>query len=258
MANNNEHSERGFKDYFSRQAVVYRQARPGYPEALYNWLASLVSPDAVVWDCATGNGQAALSLARYFPRVIATDASEQQIHNAVEHERIDYRVATAEQSGLPDASVDLLTAATAAHWFHHEAFYKEAERVLKPGGIIALWTYHSTRIAPDIDSVVSHYEHSVLKGYWAKEIGHVVSRYATLPFPFPTIDTPTFQSSAEWTAEQLVGFFMSWSATQHFIATQGYNPLDTVIPDLLRAWGTPEQPRTVVWDLALKVGQKSL
>ncbi len=245
-----------FKDLFSRQSAVYRQARPGYPDSLFRWLASLVPKDATLWDCATGNGQAAVSLAQYFPHIIATDASEEQIRNAVAHNRISYRVAPAEHSGLPDSSVDLITVATAAHWFNHDAFYQEVHRVLKPGGVLALWTYHSTTIAPDIDAVVARYETGILDGYWAKEIRHVANRYTTLPFPFPLIDTPVLQSQVLWTLEQLAGFFMSWSATQHYIALNRSNPLDLIMPALQSVWGDPSQKRDVAWNLAIKAGRK--
>ena len=52
-----------------------------------------------------------------FPRIIATDASREQITSAAHHPAIDYRVATAENSRLPDESVGLLTVAQALHWF---------------------------------------------------------------------------------------------------------------------------------------------
>src|SRR6516165_10617698 len=100
-----------FQDYFSGIANRYADFRPHYPSALFDYLATLVPKHAVVWDCACGNGQATVDLAQRFDRVIGTDANREQISAAAPHPRIEYRVAPAERSGLPDHSVRLITVA---------------------------------------------------------------------------------------------------------------------------------------------------
>ena len=70
------------KDHFSGHAACYQQFRPKYPDALFAYLASLCPGHGLAWDCATGNGQAAVALARYFSDVIATDLSAEQIEQA--------------------------------------------------------------------------------------------------------------------------------------------------------------------------------
>src|ERR1044071_1842117 len=97
--------------------------RPRYPQKLFEYLASVAPGRQLAWDCATGNGQAAVGLASVFDRVIATDASEKQIANAQQRERVEYRLAPAENSGLESATVDLVTVAQALHWFDMEQFY---------------------------------------------------------------------------------------------------------------------------------------
>ncbi len=131
-----------FKDHFSGHAAVYASFRPGYPPALIDFVTSLAPGRSLAWDCATGNGQAAVCLAEHFERVIATDASAAQLAQATPHPNVEYRQAPAEQSGLADGSVDLLTVATALHWFDFDRFYAEAERVLAPGGALAAWAYN--------------------------------------------------------------------------------------------------------------------
>ena len=96
-----------FSDHFSGHAVDYAKFRPRYPKELFRWLASVAPSTELAWDCATGNGQAAVELAEVFERVIATDASEKQIVNAEKHPRVEYRVAPAEESGLESNNVDL-------------------------------------------------------------------------------------------------------------------------------------------------------
>src|SRR4051812_43723565 len=91
-----------FQDLFSERAARYAQARPDYPAALIGFVASLAGKRELAWDCGTGNGQAAVALAEHFAHVIATDASDRQLAAARPHERVEYRVARAEASGLPD------------------------------------------------------------------------------------------------------------------------------------------------------------
>src|SRR5437762_8211569 len=98
---------RPFHDHFSGVANRYADFRPHYPAELFEHLATLVARTSLVWDCACGNGQATLDLARHFDSVIATDASREQIASASPHPKIEFRVATAEQSGLADESVGL-------------------------------------------------------------------------------------------------------------------------------------------------------
>ena len=55
-----------FKDYFSGHATDYAKYRPHYPAELFTWLAQQCAGRDRVWDCATGNGQAAIALADHF------------------------------------------------------------------------------------------------------------------------------------------------------------------------------------------------
>jgi ubiquinone/menaquinone biosynthesis C-methylase UbiE len=117
-----------FEDHFSQQAAQYAAYRPRYPRALFEFVAGLTARHGAVLDCGTGSGQAAIGMTDYFDRVIATDPSEEQIRNGARHPQIEFRVARAEASGLPDGSVNLVTAAQALHWFDTVAFFAEAKR----------------------------------------------------------------------------------------------------------------------------------
>ena len=130
-----------FHDHFSDVAKRYADFRPHYPAALFDYLATLVPRTPLVWDCACGNGQATVDLAERFERVIATDASREQVASARPNPKVEYRVAPAEQSGLPAESVGLITVAQALHWFDLDRFYAEARRVLYSNGVLAAWAY---------------------------------------------------------------------------------------------------------------------
>src|SRR5438552_13078825 len=113
------------KDLFSNQAAIYAQYRPGYPRALFDYIVSFVTEKETAWDCATGNGQAAVELARYFEKVVATDISEKQLQQAIPNEKITYSVSTAEHTPFADNSFNCITVAQAYHWFNFEAFLTE-------------------------------------------------------------------------------------------------------------------------------------
>src|SRR5512132_3696424 len=97
----------GFRDHFSGAARLYAAFRPRYPEALFAALARAAPSVRLAWDCATGNGQAAVGLADHMTTVVATDASAAQLAEAARHPRVLYVRARAERSPLLSGSVDL-------------------------------------------------------------------------------------------------------------------------------------------------------
>src|SRR4030095_8093062 len=120
-----------FKDHFSGHAADYAKFRPNYPPKLFDHLASISPVRELAGDGATGSGQAAVGLAEHFAKVIATDASTQQIESAQPHPGISYWVAPAEASGIEPDSVDLILVAQALHWFDMDRFFTEAKRVTR-------------------------------------------------------------------------------------------------------------------------------
>src|SRR5689334_22090747 len=151
-----------FKDHFSSRSADYAAYRPTYPRAVADYLASLCPAPDVALDVGCGTGQLSVLLAENFRSVVATDASARQIESAVPHPRVDYRVAAAERSGLPDRSVDLVTAAQAAHWFDLPAFYAEVRRVGKAGAVLALVTYGVVQADPEVDPVIQRFYKDVI------------------------------------------------------------------------------------------------
>ena len=174
-----------FKDHFSGQSAEYRAFRPGYPPELFAWLASIAPGRRLAVDVATGNGQAALGLAAHFERVIATEPSAAQLAEAPRHPRVAYKNESAEAISVPDARADLVTAAQAAHWFDWARFTAQALRVLRRGGVLAVWSYGNCLVDAEIDRLIGDFSRDVVGPYWPRERRHVEEGYRGLELPFP-------------------------------------------------------------------------
>ncbi len=242
-----------FKDHFSALAADYQRYRPGYPEALFDWLAALAPARDLALDVATGSGQAAVGLARHFRRVRATDPSAAQLARAARHPRIDYALETAESIALPDASVDLLAAAQAAHWFDGPRFFAEARRVLRPGGVIALWTYEKFRVDARVDTLVDDFYRDVVGPYWPRERRHVEEGYRSLGFPLAQLAAPPFALETSWDADTALAYLGTWSAVQRYREARGRDPLERIAPLLREVWGQAERPMR--WPIHLCVAR---
>lgn len=245
-----------FKDHFSAAASDYARFRPTYPPQLFDWLVSLCPQRQLVLDVATGNGQAAVALAQHFEHVIASDASAAQLAQATSAANIDYRCEPAERSSLPDASVDLLVVAQALHWFDLPAFYAEAQRLLKPQGVIAVWCYGQLQGDAAINTILARYYHDIVGSFWPPERAWLEQGYARLDWPFaPLAEQHEFALSVEWDLPQLLGYLGTWSATRQYQQHHGHDPRDQIDDDLRQAWGTVDR-RAIRWPLSLRVGRK--
>ncbi|PYI75644.1 MAG: SAM-dependent methyltransferase [Verrucomicrobia bacterium] len=242
-----------FKDHFSGHAVDYAKFRPRYPHELFQYLAAISPRRDLAWDCATGNGQAAIELVRYFRSVVATDASAQQIENAEPHAQISYRIAPAEASGIDSHSADLIIVAQALHWFETDRFFPEAERVLKHDGVLAVSNYIHVKISPAIDSIIGRFYRDTTGPFWPPERALVETDYQSITFPFAELPSRRFEMSKQWNLKELAGYLRTWSAVQRFIASRGIDPVDDLMKELELAWGNPEMPRQVVWPLNLRL-----
>lgn len=244
--------ETSFKDYFSATAAKYATFRPRYPAPLFDFVASLAPRRRIVWDCATGSGQAAIPLADHFGRVIATDASSEQIAHATPHPRVEYSIALADASGLQQASVDLVTVAQALHWFPIERFSAEVRRVVAPGGVLAVWCYTRPLLGSVLDDLLESYYSGELGEYWSPERKLVETGYSTLALPFVDLPTPAFAIETPLTLEEFAGYMRTWSATQKLAAEVRRDPVVPVEERLRPAWG--EGTRVVRWPIHVRAG----
>jgi SAM-dependent methyltransferase len=245
-----------YSDHFSTSAAHYAIFRPGYPSALFAWLASVAPDRRRAWDCGTGNGQAALLLAEQFAQVVATDPSAAQLARAPSHRGVHYAAMSAEHCALADGSVSLVTVAQALHWFDRPAFYAEARRVLVARGIVAVWSYGLLTLHdPALDDVVRRFHGEAMGPYWPPERRMVDEGYRSIELPLERLDAPTFGMTADWTLDHLAGYLATWSAVQRARAATGADPLPDVVESLRAAWGTEGDTRRVDWPMTLHVGR---
>lgn len=225
------------KDLFSKQASTYARYRPSYPAELVEYVVSFARARERAWDCATGNGQAALLLSPYFETVEATDSSEKQLQQAVAAANIHYSAAQAEQTAFGDACFNLITVAQAYHWFRFDAFEREVRRVAKPGAVIAVWGYHIPQCDhAAINQLINDFYTDTVGSYWDEERKYVDDYYRTVPFPYEELPGKEFIIEVSWEQEDLPGYLNSWSSVQHFIRENGYNPVDEVMERLPGLW----------------------
>ena len=245
-----------FKDHFSQRAAEYAIFRPHYPKSLFGYLATLCTQHELALDCGTGNGQAAVEIAEHFAHVVATDPSSAQIENATPRDNIEYRVARAEESGLPEQSADLVTAAQALHWFDAAAFFAEATRVLKRDGAIAAWGYGDPVIAtPRLQELLHQFNRGKLEAYWSPERQSLLDGYSTIDFPFVEVTSPRFELRADWTLAQLLGYLRTWSSTARYVEQHGIDPVVALEPTLAAEWGDVARTRVIRWPIHLRAGR---
>jgi SAM-dependent methyltransferase len=247
---------RAFADHFSRLATGYATYRPRYPDGLFAAIAAANRSHEVVWDCATGTGQAVRGLTRHFAVVLASDASREQIAAATPHERARYLVARAEAAPLPSRSVCMVTVAQALHWLELAEFYPEARRVLRPGGLLVAWTYGSQRIdGGRLDAVLHDFYQRVIGPYWPPQRRWVETGYRTLRFPFEEVALEAPPMSADWTLDQLLGYLGTWSAVARCRELSGTDPVAELADRVVPLWGDSGLTRRIEWPISVRAGR---
>ncbi|MGR8948070.1 MAG: class I SAM-dependent methyltransferase [Gammaproteobacteria bacterium] len=246
------------KDYFSNQAKAYKTFRPLYPASLFEYLRGALNEPALVLDCATGSGQAALGIAGPGISIVGLDLSFEQLRNAPRKKNIDWLQGSAKSLPLKNNSFDLVIVAQALHWFAFDEFYSEINRVLKPGARFAAWTYSLLavchQLGPALEQVIRWFYHDVVGDFWPPERRWVDDEYRTIPFPFAVIDTPDFFIDLSWNRDALIGYVSSWSAVQLYEKAHAKSPIPLLVRHLADVWPNPKHRVSISWPLALRLG----
>ncbi|XP_077240193.1 uncharacterized protein LOC143881081 [Tasmannia lanceolata] len=182
-------------ELFKKQAELYVKARPSYTPELFEFIASKTPNHDLAWDVGTGSGQAALSLAKIYKNVIATDASAEQLAHASKLPSIRYHhtpstmtIEEVEHDIAPQGTIDVVTVAQAVHWFDLPNFYQQVNWVLrKPHGVIAVWCYTTPQVDNSVDTVFRClFSNSESFMDPAREM--ITDKYKSLDFPFDPVE----------------------------------------------------------------------
>ncbi|XP_073490887.1 uncharacterized protein [Aquarana catesbeiana] len=182
-------------------------------------------------DVGCGTGQNTRILSPYFKKVLGIDISEAQIEEAKKatvSPNVTYSVCPAEEVTVGDASVDLLTASIAAHWFNIEPFLKEVDRILKPGGCLAIFTYfpsikvHYKDCSEQMTAIFAEVE-DILVPYGHEKIQHLRNGYKELYESIPYTDKrrlENIETKIRMPLARLLGIIQTFPEFQIFIGTK--------------------------------------
>ncbi|PMD24966.1 S-adenosyl-L-methionine-dependent methyltransferase [Hyaloscypha hepaticicola] len=232
-----------FRSYSAEEAKLYAASRLSYSHNIYNKILDHHTATGgefdLLLDVGCGPGNATRDLALSFHRSIGADPGKQMIEaaNALggktkSGKDIEFVVSTAEDisqiKDLKPSSVDLLTAAMAAHWFNMTKFWAEAAKVVKLGGTVALWTCASSFAHPStpnyqkVQEVLLRFEREILAPYELPGNRVSMEMYDNLPLPwnvnppvkdFPQLDYVKHDYDREGVLSNGVDFFGGGSFT---------------------------------------------
>ena len=143
--------------------------------------------------------------------------------------------------------------AQAIHWFDFSQFYKEVNRILKPGGIIAIIGYGLFKSNEETNDFINHFYRNIVGPYWDPERRYLDDGYLSIPFPFEEFKAPDLEMEFSWDFEHLIGYLKTWSAVKHFQNKNAYDPVVLISKDLRTAFG---ERGVVKFPLFLRLGQK--
>ena len=242
------------QNWFDRGGTAYAKYRPDYPDDLVHFLADIAPDTRLAFDVGCGNGQFTRQLAECFAAVVGSDPSIDQIANAVSHPRVRYEVGPAERLCTEDASVSLITAAQAAHWFDLPRFYAEARRVATRGAVIALVSYGVAQFDPDFSGRFQSFYNDEIGPFWPPERKLVDTGYASIEFPFRELPAPELEIVRSWTADGFLGYLSTWSAVRRARDAGNGDVVDAFARDVTTIWGDQNRTRTIRWPINMRLG----
>jgi len=157
---------------FTGKAAIYAEYRSTYPPQYIDYLvsSSSLTPEHRIADIGSGTGILTRQLLNRGLQVSAIEPNADMraaAESALQHySGFSSFNGTAEQTELPDQSIDFITVAQAFHWFDKESFLRECRRVLKQDARVALvW---NSRVSTS-ELIMANWE--ICKAYCPEFIG---------------------------------------------------------------------------------------
>lgn len=228
----------------------YARCRPDYPPSLIRFIAERIAsleapPNSPIVDVGSGTGIFARQLASSLPTAIPligiepSLAMREQAEFESSHTSITYRHGGAEDLPFGQNTVRAVLAATAAHWFDRPLFYREAERVLIPGGLLGITEY----VRDEVGSAAARAVVEFLDNY-GEQRAYVRPDYMAeidaLP-GFGPVDLYQESATLFLTPEEFAGLALSSSharqAVQRLGLEQAHNVLGAIAAELINQNG---------------------
>ena len=208
-------------------AQLYSKFRPTYPKAVLDIISGFISKNGgrfgLAVDVACGSGQSTFYLRNCFAHCIGIDISKSQVAQAQKKcqeqgdPNVEFRVGDVADLPVEDGAVDLLTCAQAWHWIDPTHLYREASRVLKPKGCLAIYGYGNVQlINKECNELVSSFYWSTLKGYWHQNRKHINNLYTEVKLPYLVTERHDITSAMTMEVPHFIGYVSSWSGYQDY------------------------------------------
>ncbi|XP_033642475.1 putative methyltransferase DDB_G0268948 [Asterias rubens] len=249
-----------------KHAENYLKYRPEWPQELVLrsvafLMEKVKEPFKLALDVGCGSGQSSRPLAPHFKSVLGIDVSQAQIEvaqTAVNPKNVEYIVGRAENIPLPRNSVDFISSGESFHWFDKEAFFREIDRVLTPGGCVAVYLYG--RIMPWVEGddarnvkmkeVVNEFHDVTIGQYFSNKTKNLANP-ENLHVPYAEYKRENIVSFKESTVDLYLNYVRTLSGYQNYIEqnTNGEDILNTLSDRLLAILEAPSA--------AMKIYQRS-
>ncbi|XP_066301587.1 putative methyltransferase DDB_G0268948 [Branchiostoma lanceolatum] len=219
-------------------AESYQKFRPTYGQELAEKIVAFVKEKKTTSlnqavDIGCGSGQSTIILAPHFQQVTGIDISEAQIAMATAQNKfnnVQYRVGHAEHIPLPDSSVDLVSCGTSAHWFDFPKFHKEVDRVLRPLGCLAVYTYGINYLSykdttAELNRIFLEFKYdSPIRDHWHEKRWHIDDNYQHIPMPYKgNVRDDSMTIEVDYPLPGYIGYLSTWSAYREYCR---HNPED--------------------------------
>jgi ubiquinone/menaquinone biosynthesis C-methylase UbiE len=205
-------------NYFNPKTAAerYSKGRPDFHSNTIKHIKDYLQLDKKLnnaLDIACGTGLSTKALLVIATNVYGTDMSQEMLNFALQKDKINYSVASAEQQPFVDGNFDLITVSSGVHWFDIDKFLIEANRLLKSRSWLVLYENHFIAEMVDNDSFTNWFPDVYLKKYpspsrnnsyaWTNE------NLTTKNFSFATEET--FKNSIVFNKKQLALYFTTQS-----------------------------------------------
>ena len=209
---------------FNRIAEVFSRVRPSYPERIYEIIRDYAGVERfeTAVDLGSGGGASLEGLKAIAKKITGIEPGDRLRAEARgKFPDIEILGGQAEETGLESGSADLVTCATAFHWFDRRATLREIHRILKPGGTLAVFGYFFPILAGSGHVVINRHDLWHWKEYKAPELMRYDDKFEVIEASglFEGLARDYVMSSFTHTVDSVVEFFSSTSYASSYMAT---------------------------------------